>query len=77
MDQQVNERWLQFAFLNAKGKINKTALKFPFHAGLEVDQEFVINILDRPYTFVCVSKEKVSNHGDTVDMVYVVATPNS
>ena len=77
MDQLVNERWLQLAYLNAKGNVTKTALKFPFHTELKVDQEFTMDILGKPYTFVCVREEKVSNHGDTVDIIYVVVTPHS
>ena len=72
----INERWLQFGFINSKGNLNKTALKIPFHSDLAVDQEFTVNILGKDYSFTCVTEETVSNNSDTVDKVYVVATNN-
>lgn len=78
MDQRINERWLQFAFLNAKGNINKTALKFPFHTSLEVNQEVPITIADKVYMFTCVDKQTPLNHGDgSIDEIYVLATTHS
>ena len=77
MEQTVNERWLQFAYIGSKGNVTKTALKIPFHADLKVDQEFIVSIDDKPYTFTCVRKEEVSNQSDTVDIIYVVATNHS
>jgi hypothetical protein len=74
MDQIVNERWLQFAFINSRGNTNKTALKFPFHMTLKVDQEVIIEISERNYIFTCVAKETKSNNDGTVDETYVVAT---
>jgi hypothetical protein len=74
VEPQVNERWLQFGFINAKGNVTRTALKIPFHANLYVDQEIPINILGQIYAFTCVREETVSNNSDTVDKVYVVAT---
>jgi hypothetical protein len=47
MDKPINERWIQFAYLNAKGNV-KTAFKFPFHTDLVVDQYFQITILGGP-----------------------------
>jgi hypothetical protein len=43
--QTINERWLQFAYLNSKGVVIKTALRFPFHTDLQVDQEFTVAFL--------------------------------
>ena len=72
---QINERWIQFAYFNTKGdKIYKTALKFPFHTDLQIDQEFQLNILGENYSFTCIREETISNSGETVDKVYVVAT---
>ena len=76
MEQSINERWLQFAYLNAKGNVVKTALKIPFHADLKVDQEYSVNFLGQPINFTCVREETVSNNNDTVDKIYVVATNN-
>lgn len=76
MEQSINERWLQFAFISSRGNINKTALKFPFHTDLKVDQEFNIEIFGQHYIFTCVREETVSNNSDTVDKIYVVATNN-
>ena len=76
MDQPVNERWLQLAYLNAKGNVTKTDLKFPIHTEPKVDQEFTVTILDTPYTFVGVREESVSNPSDTLDVIYVVVTPH-
>lgn len=76
MEQTINERWLQFAFISSRGNLNKTALKFPFHTDLQVDQEFNINILGKDYNFACVREETVSNNSDTVDKIYVIATNN-
>ena len=72
----VNERFLQFAYFSTKGnKIYKTALKFPFHTDLLIDQEFQINILGRDYSFSCVREETISTDVDgKVDKIYVVAT---
>jgi hypothetical protein len=74
MDQSINEIWLQFGYLNAKGNVTKTALKIPFHTQLKVDQEIPISILDKVYNFSCVREETVSNNSDTVDKIYVIAT---
>lgn len=76
MDQTINERWLQFAYLNSKGNIVKTPLKFPFHIDLQVDQEFVFIIMDKSYTFHCREVAYRSNDNDTIDAIYVVATNN-
>ncbi|HLL74196.1 MAG TPA: hypothetical protein VK421_02950 [Pyrinomonadaceae bacterium] len=51
MEQVVNEKWLQFGYINAKGNVTKTALRIPFHANLYVDQEIPINILGQNYAF--------------------------
>lgn len=72
----TNERWLQFAYINAKGNINKTALKIPFHTDLEIDQEIDITILKNIYTFSCVGVDTKTNYDDTVDITYVIATNN-
>jgi hypothetical protein len=74
MDQPVNEKWLQFAFINSRGNLNKTAVKFPFHQALEIDKELPLVIGDRTYVFTCVAKETKSNNDGTVDEIYVVAT---
>jgi hypothetical protein len=76
MDQTINERWLQFAFINSKGNINKTALKIPFHAPLDVDDELPVLIGTLNYVFICVAKETKTNNNGTVDEIYVVATNN-
>lgn len=74
---EINERWLQFAYFSTKGdKIYKTALKFPFHTDLEIDQEFQLPILGQSYGFTCVAVETKSNQSDTVDKIYVIATTN-
>ena len=74
MDQQINERWLQFGYINAKGNLTKTALKIPFHMELAVDQEFPVIIMGKQYNFDCKSVEYKSNDNNTVDITYVVAT---
>ncbi len=74
MEQSVNERWLQFGYINAKGNLTKTALKIPFHTDLRVDQEIKVEISGHNYTFTCVREETVSNNSDTVDKIYVLAT---
>ncbi len=77
MEQTINERWIQFGYYSVKGdKIYKTALKFPFHTDLQIDQEFSINILGKDYRFTCIREETLSNSSDTVDKIYVVATNN-
>jgi hypothetical protein len=72
----INERWLQFGYINAKGKPTKTALKIPFHIDLEIDQDFSVIILDKTYTFTCVSFEPLTNNDGTVDITYLVITNN-
>lgn len=74
MEQTINEKWLQFAFINSRGKINKTALKFPFHTSLEVDNELPLVIGGQTYMFVCVAMETQTNNDGTVDKIYVIAT---
>ena len=74
MEQTINEAWLQFGYLNAKGNVVKTALKIPFHTQLKIDQEIPITILGKVYNFSCVREETVSNNSDTVDKIYVIAT---
>jgi hypothetical protein len=74
MDKPINERWIQFAFINAKGAVNKTALKFPFHTDLAIDQEVPMVIVGKTYEFTCVGEETKTNHGETVDKIYILAT---
>ena len=74
MEQQINERWLQFGYVNSKGNLVKTALKIPFHTDLRVDQEVHVEIAGQNYTFDCKREETVSNDSDTVDRIYVIAT---
>jgi hypothetical protein len=73
---EINERWLQFGYLNSKGNLAKTALKIPFHTELLIDQEIPINIAGQTYNFTCVREEIISNNSDTVDKIYVIATNN-
>jgi hypothetical protein len=73
---QVNERWLQFGYINSKGNLTKTALKVPFAFDLQVDQEISVNIAGQNYSFTCVREETISNNSDTVDKIYVIATNN-
>jgi hypothetical protein len=49
MDQTINERWLQFGYLNAKGNVVKTALKIPFHTDLKVDGNVHVEIAGKNY----------------------------
>ena len=51
MEQIINEKWLQFAFINSRGTIHKIPLKFPFHAQMEIDEEFPL-VICRRYTFL-------------------------
>ncbi len=74
---QINERWIQFAFINSRGKLNKTAFKMPFHVDLEIGKEFQINIYGKNYSFSCEAREEHNNNDETIDVVYVVATNNS
>ncbi len=73
---QINESWLQFGYLNAKGNVTKTALKIPFHTQLQIDQEIPISIVGQVYNFTCIREETISNNSDTVDKIYVIATNN-
>ena len=77
MDQPINEIWLQFAVINAKGNVNKTALKFPFHTQLEIDKEYQFNLAGKDYTFICVAEETKTTNGEGVDKVYVIATSHA
>jgi len=77
MDKPINESWLQFATIKAKGNVNKTALKFPFHTRLEVDKEYLFSLAGRDYIFTCVAEETKTTNGEGVDKVYVVATTHA
>ncbi len=74
MDKPINESWIQFAIINSKGNVAKTALKFPFHTRLDVDKEYSFEMCGRSYTFTCVAEETKTTNGEGVDKVYVVAT---
>jgi len=76
MERTLNERWLQFAFINSKGKTNKTALMIPFHASLIVDEELPFTIAGKKYTFTCTATEIKTNNDGTYDEIYVVGTNN-
>lgn len=76
MEKTINERWLQFAFINSKGNINKTALKFPFHTTINIDDEIPISIFSKTYMFTCVGEETKTNNDGTVDRIYLIATNN-
>lgn len=76
MEQTINEKWLQFAFINSRGKTNKTALKFPFHYSLTVDTDVPLVIGGQTYMFTCVARETLTNNDGTVDEIYVIATNN-
>ena len=70
-------RWLQFAFINSKGNVNKTALKLPCAGSLEVDEEVIFAFGEiGPYNFTCVAKEQKTNNDGTVDETYIIATNN-
>ncbi|HEX8196375.1 MAG TPA: hypothetical protein VF571_09320 [Pyrinomonadaceae bacterium] len=71
---QINERFIQFAFINSKGNINKTALKLPFETDLQVDQDVDVNIEGYYYRFTCVAEETKTNNDGTVDKIYVIST---
>jgi hypothetical protein len=74
MEKPTNEIWLQFAWVNSKGNVNKTPLKIPFHQELETDQEIPVSILGQTYNFFCVREEIETNHDGTVDKIFVIAT---
>lgn len=74
MGYEINERWLQFAFINLRGNLNKTALRFPFHTSLNIDDEIPVTIAEKAYVFTCVAKEAKSNNDGTIDETYVVIT---
>lgn len=73
----LNQRWIQFAFINSRGKLNKTALKLPSTRKLEINKEYEWIIADQKYAFSCEAIEQVNNNDSTYDEVYVVASPNS
>lgn len=75
--QSINEKWIQFAYLNAKSNVSKTPLKLPFSQELEVDAELTLSISGANYTFNVVGKETKSNHDGKVDVIYAIASPQS
>lgn len=77
MELSLNERWIQFAFINVKGKLNKTALKLPCLSALEMDKEYDMTLNGQRYIFNCENIERLNNHDGTYDEVYVVASPES
>lgn len=76
MELTLNEKWIQFAFINAKGKLNKTALKIPCLSALKLNEEYEMTFDSQRYTFSCENVEQVNNNDGTYDEVYVVATNN-
>ena len=77
MEQTINERWVQFAYLNAKGNITKTALKIRISRDIPFDTEFTIPVFGHEYIFSCIAEETKSNNDGTVDKIYVIASPAS
>lgn len=73
---QINERWLQFGYINTKGNVTKAPFRIPFDRDLEIDTEYDVDLLGKQVTFTCVREETISNNNDTVDKVYVIATNN-
>lgn len=76
MELSLNERWIQFAFINIKGKLNKTALKLPCLSALELNEEYDMTFNGQRYTFTCENVERLNMNDGTYDEVYVVATNN-
>lgn len=74
MEPKVNERYIQFAFINSRGNVNLSPIKLPFHQSLEVDQEVIVNIGMQNYFFSCVGINTKTNNDGTIDVVYVLAT---
>lgn len=73
---EVNERWLQFGYINAKGNLTKVPFRIPFHTDLEIDQEIPLTIEGKNYVFTCASFQPVTNNDGTVDMTYILITNN-
>lgn len=76
MELSLNERWIQFAFINSKGKLNKTALKMPMLTDLELNKEYDFTFAGQQSTFTVEAKEFQNNNDGTYDVIYVIATTN-